>query len=76
MRVRRLALFIEEDLRQGTQWSVFEPNDELLWAAIRLNGGAFNTETRPVNTLIQAVTGSLHGAPLRRCSMSSAGHAC
>jgi uncharacterized protein len=39
--VRRLALFIEESLYQGTQWVVFEPNDEPLWAQIRLNVGAF-----------------------------------
>ncbi|MDT5085251.1 MAG: uncharacterized protein QOH54_2533 [Mycobacterium sp.] len=39
--VRRTALFIEESLRRGTQWIVFEPNDEPLWAAIRLNVGAF-----------------------------------
>jgi uncharacterized protein len=39
--VRRTALFIEESLYRGTQWVVFEPNDEPLWAQIRLNIGAF-----------------------------------
>ncbi|MBX3010860.1 MAG: phage tail sheath family protein [Caldilineaceae bacterium] len=39
--VRRLALFIEESLYRGTQWVVFEPNDEPLWAQIRLNIGTF-----------------------------------
>ena len=39
--VRRVALFIEESLYRGTQWVVFEPNDEPLWAQIRLNVGAF-----------------------------------
>lgn len=39
--VRRLALFIEESLYRGTQWVVFEPNDEPLWAQIRLNVGSF-----------------------------------
>jgi len=39
--VRRLALFIEESLYRGTKWVVFEPNDEPLWAQIRLNIGAF-----------------------------------
>jgi hypothetical protein len=39
--VRRLALLIEESLFRGTQWVVFEPNDEPLWALIRLNVGAF-----------------------------------
>lgn len=39
--VRRLALFLQESLYRGTQWVVFEPNDEPLWAQIRLNIGVF-----------------------------------
>ncbi|MGC2696899.1 MAG: phage tail sheath subtilisin-like domain-containing protein [Candidatus Angelobacter sp.] len=39
--IRRLALYLEESLYRGTQWVVFEPNDEPLWAQIRLNIGAF-----------------------------------
>jgi len=39
--VRRLALYLEESLFRGTKWVVFEPNDEPLWAQIRLNIGAF-----------------------------------
>jgi phage tail sheath protein FI len=39
--IRRLALFLEESLYRGTQWVVFEPNDEPLWAQIRLNLGVF-----------------------------------
>ena len=39
--VRRTALYIEESIRRGTQWAVFEPNAEPLWSAIRLNVGAF-----------------------------------
>jgi hypothetical protein len=39
--VRRLALYLEESLYRGTQWVVFEPNDEPLWAQIRLNIGVF-----------------------------------
>lgn len=39
--VRRFTLFLEESLFRGTQWVVFEPNDEPLWAQIRLNIGAF-----------------------------------
>jgi len=39
--VRRLGLFLEESLYRGTKWAVFEPNDEPLWAQIRLNVGAF-----------------------------------
>jgi phage tail sheath protein FI len=39
--VRRTALYIEESLYRGLKWVVFEPNDEPLWAQIRLNVGAF-----------------------------------
>jgi len=39
--VRRFTLFLEESLYRGTKWAVFEPNDEPLWAQIRLNIGAF-----------------------------------
>ena len=39
--VRRLALMLEESLFRGTKWVVFEPNDEPLWANIRLNVGAY-----------------------------------
>ena len=39
--VRRLALFIEESVFRGTQWAVFEPNDEPLWSQLRLNLGSF-----------------------------------
>jgi phage tail sheath protein FI len=39
--VRRLALSLEETLYRNTQWVVFEPNDEPLWAQIRTSIGAF-----------------------------------
>jgi len=39
--IRRLALFLESSLYDGTQWVVFEPNDETLWGQIRLNITAF-----------------------------------
>lgn len=55
--VRRLALFIEESLFRGTQWIVFEPNDEPLWASIRMNVGAF------MNTLFRQ--GAFQGATAR-----------
>jgi len=32
--IRRLALFIEQSLVQGSQWAVFEPNGPALWAAL------------------------------------------
>ncbi len=33
--VRRLFLFVEESIDEGTQWVVFEPNDEPTWAKVR-----------------------------------------
>ncbi|MCR9162480.1 MAG: phage tail sheath family protein [Nannocystaceae bacterium] len=39
--VRRLALYIQENLVRGTQWAVFEPNGEALWAQLRLSVGGF-----------------------------------
>ncbi|TDC89524.1 phage tail sheath family protein [Saccharopolyspora aridisoli] len=39
--VRRLALHVEESLRRGLQWAVFEPNNDQLWQQIRLNASGF-----------------------------------
>jgi phage tail sheath protein FI len=39
--VRRMALFIESSLYSGTNWAVFEPNDDPLWSELRLNVGTF-----------------------------------
>lgn len=39
--VRRMLLYLQESLYRGTQWVVFEPNDEPLWAQIRQNINAF-----------------------------------
>ena len=33
--VRRYLLFVEQSIEQGTQWAVFENNDEQLWARVR-----------------------------------------
>jgi uncharacterized protein len=30
--VRRLFIFIEESIEQGTKWLVFEPNNEKVWS--------------------------------------------
>jgi phage tail sheath protein FI len=41
--VRRLFLFLEESIDEGTQWVVFEPNDESLWALVRQTVSNFLT---------------------------------
>jgi phage tail sheath protein FI len=33
--VRRLLLYLEESIEKGTQWVIFESNDETLWARVR-----------------------------------------
>ncbi|MEU6592101.1 phage tail sheath C-terminal domain-containing protein [Streptomyces sp. NPDC046881] len=39
--VRRLFIYIEETIRRGTQWVVFEPNDSDLWGRVNRTIGAF-----------------------------------
>lgn len=39
--VRRLFIFLERSIEEGTQWSVFEPNDARLWGQVRLTIGNF-----------------------------------
>jgi phage tail sheath protein FI len=41
--VRRTFLYIRESIDEGTQWAVFEPNDEKLWGKLKLNVSAFLT---------------------------------
>ncbi len=41
--VRRLLLFIEESIDEGSQWVVFEPNDRSLWARVKRDITAFLT---------------------------------
>ena len=41
--VRRTAIMLRVSIYYGIQWAVFEPNDEPLWAQLRLNIGSFMT---------------------------------
>jgi len=41
--VRRLFLYLEESIDEGTQWVVFEPNDEKLWNRVKQTVGQFLT---------------------------------
>lgn len=52
--VRRTAIFIEQSVLQSLQWTVFEPNDQPLWQAVRRNISNF------MNTLFRA--GAFQGA--------------
>jgi phage tail sheath protein FI len=52
--VRRLISYVEKSIELGTQWVVFEPNDEDLWARVR----------RTVNNFLERIwrEGALFGA--------------
>lgn len=41
LNVRRLFNYLEESILNGTNWVVFEPNDDALWAKIRRTISAF-----------------------------------
>ncbi|MFI6294791.1 phage tail sheath family protein [Nonomuraea sp. NPDC050790] len=41
LNVRRLFNYLQESILNGTQWVVFEPNDDALWARIRRTIAAF-----------------------------------
>jgi phage tail sheath protein FI len=43
--VRRIFIYVEASIDQGTQWVVFEPNDEPLWARVRATITNFLTTT-------------------------------
>jgi uncharacterized protein len=41
LNIRRLFNYLEESILAGTQWTVFEPNDQNLWSKIRRTIAAF-----------------------------------
>jgi len=41
LNVRRLFNFVEESIFEGTQWVVFEPNDQRLWGRVKRTINAF-----------------------------------
>ena len=43
LNVRRLFNYLEDSILNGTQWAVFEPNDQVLWAKVRRSIAAFLT---------------------------------
>jgi hypothetical protein len=43
--VRRLFNYVAESIMEGTQWSVFEPNDQRLWMQLRIAASNFLLRT-------------------------------
>jgi len=54
--VRRLLLYIEESIEEGTQWAVFEPNDRDLWARLRQSVRNFLTTVWRTGALMGSTT--------------------
>ncbi|MEI7025317.1 phage tail sheath family protein [Paenibacillus sp. y28] len=55
--VRRLFIFLEESIKNGTNWVVFEPNDERLWARVQRTIDAFLTRVWKDGALLGSSTG-------------------
>jgi phage tail sheath protein FI len=55
--VRRLFNYVAESIMEGTQWSVFEPNDQRLWAALRISASNFLTRVWRSGALFGATPG-------------------
>jgi hypothetical protein len=45
LNVRRLFNYISESIMEGTNWAVFEPNDQRLWSSLRISVSNFLTRT-------------------------------
>ncbi len=54
--VRRTFLYLRESIDEGTQWAVFEPNDQNLWAKITRNITAFLTNVWRSGALFGSTT--------------------
>ena len=52
--VRRLFIFVEQSVIRGTQWVVFEPNDEMTWARVRRSISDFLTGVWQSGALVGA----------------------
>jgi uncharacterized protein len=55
--VRRLFNYIAESIMEGTQWSVFEPNDPKLWTSLKIAVSNFLTRTWMTGALFGATPG-------------------
>jgi phage tail sheath protein FI len=57
LNVRRLFNFVEKSIETGTQWVVFEPNDQFLWAKVVRDASAFLTRVWRDGALFGAAPG-------------------
>jgi phage tail sheath protein FI len=68
--VRRLFIFIEESIKNGTNWVVFEPNDEQLWARVQRTIEAFLTRVWRDGALMGGSPGEAFYVNIGRSTMT------
>lgn len=68
--VRRLFIFLEESIKAGTNWVVFEPNDERLWARVHRTIDAFLTRVWRGGALMGSTPGEAFYIDISRNTMT------
>lgn len=68
--VRRLFIFLEESIKRGTNWVVFEPNDEKLWARVNRTIDAFLTRVWRDGALMGSSPGEAFFVKVDRSTMT------
>ena len=68
--VRRLFIFLEESIKAGTNWVVFEPNDERLWARVHRTIDAFLTRVWRGGALMGSSPGEAFYIDISRNTMT------
>lgn len=68
--VRRLFIFLEESIKAGTNWVVFEPNNEQLWARVQRTIDAFLTRVWRGGALMGSSTSEAFYIDIGRSTMS------
>ncbi|HBV97841.1 MAG: phage tail protein [Peptococcaceae bacterium BICA1-7] len=68
--VRRLFIFLEESIKRGTSWVVFEPNDDKLWARVHRTIDAFLTRVWRDGALMGVSSGEAFYIKVDRSTMT------
>ncbi|MCC2684713.1 MAG: hypothetical protein K0R75_1612 [Paenibacillaceae bacterium] len=68
--IRRLFIFLEESIKAGTNWVVFEPNDERLWARVQRTIDAFLLRVWRGGALMGASPGEAYYIDISRNTMT------
>lgn len=68
--IRRLFIFIEESVKRSTDWVVFEPNDEELWARVQRSLDNFLTGVWRTGALVGAGPSDAYFVKIDRTTMT------